>query len=152
MASPIREIDVRAPRFAAWVTSAVLAVVLLTGSGVLLAAQAVVFAVGALAGMRYAPYGFVFRSVVAARLGPAREREPEEPVRFAQFVGLLRPRRYRRIPARRPDPRRRRHRFRAGGGPAQRGRRLLPRLRDVPARPPGPAGPGLITDTRREQP
>ena len=84
-----RQIDVRAPRFAAWVTSAVLAVVLLTGSGALLAVQAVVFAVGALVGMRYAPYGFVFRTLVAPRLGPVRERESEAPVRFAQFVGLL---------------------------------------------------------------
>jgi hypothetical protein len=89
MTAPSRQIDVRAPRFAAWVTTVVLVVVLLTGSGLLLAVQAVVFAVGALVGMRYAPYGFVFRSLVAPRLGPVREREPEEPVRFAQFVGLL---------------------------------------------------------------
>ncbi len=89
MTAPSRQIDVRGPRFAAWVTSAVLVVVLLTGSGVLLAVQAVVFAIGAFVGMRYAPYGFVFRSLVAPRLGPVREREPEAPVRFAQFVGLL---------------------------------------------------------------
>jgi hypothetical protein len=89
MTAPPRQIDVRAPRFAAWVTSAVLAVVLLTGSGLLLAAQAVVFAVGALAGMRSAPYGLVFRTLLAPRLGPVREREAEEPVRFAQLVGLL---------------------------------------------------------------
>ena len=44
-----RLVDVRGPRFAAWVTSAVLAVALLTGSGLLVAAQAVVFAVGGLA-------------------------------------------------------------------------------------------------------
>jgi hypothetical protein len=89
MTAAPRQIDVRAPRFAAWLTSAVLAAVLLTGSGVLLAVQAVVFAIGALAGMRYAPYGFVFRSLVAPRLGTVRERESEQPVRFAQFVGLL---------------------------------------------------------------
>jgi hypothetical protein len=89
MTAPSRQIDVRAPRFAAWVTSAVLVAVLLTGSGVLLAGQALVFAVGAFAGMRSAPYGFVFRTVVAPRLGPVGEREPEEPVRFAQLVGLL---------------------------------------------------------------
>jgi len=89
MTAPSRQIDVRGPRFAAWVTSAVLVVVLLTGSGVLLAVQAVVFAIGALVGMRYAPYGVVFRSLVAPRLGPVREREPEAPLRFAQFVGLL---------------------------------------------------------------
>jgi hypothetical protein len=84
-----REIDVRAPRFAAWVTAAVLAVALLLGSGTLVAVQAVVFAVGAFAGLRYAPYGVLFRLLVAPRLGPVREREPEAPPRFAQLVGLL---------------------------------------------------------------
>ena len=89
MTAPSRQIDVRGPRFAAWVTSAVLVVVLLTGSGVLLAVQAVVFAIGAFVGMRYAPYGVVFRTLLAPRLGPVREREPEAPLRFAQFVGFL---------------------------------------------------------------
>jgi hypothetical protein len=82
-------LDVRGPRFAAWVTSAVLAVALLLGSGVLVAVQAAVFAVGAFAGLRYAPYGVLFRTVVAPRLGPVREREPEAPARFAQLVGFL---------------------------------------------------------------
>ena len=144
MTAPSRQIDVRAPRFAAWVTTVVLVVVLLTGSGLLLAVQAVVFAVGALVGMRYAPSGFVFRSLVAPRLGPVREREPEEPVRFAQFVGLL----VALVGATgdllgAPTVGAVATGFRAGGGPAQRGRRLLPRLRDVPDRPPGPAGPDL---------
>jgi hypothetical protein len=84
-----RFVDVRGPRFAAWVTSVVLAVVLLTGSGWLAAAQAAVFAVGAFAGLRFAPYGVLFRLLVAPRLGPVREREPEPPPRFAQLVGLL---------------------------------------------------------------
>jgi hypothetical protein len=84
-----REVDVRGPRFGAWVTSAVLAVALLTGSGWLVAVQAAVFAVGALAGLRYAPYGVLFRLLVAPRLGPVREREPEAPPRFAQAVGLV---------------------------------------------------------------
>jgi len=82
-------IDARGPRFAAWVTSVVLAAALLTGSGVLVALQAVVFAVGAFAGLRYAPYGVLFRRLVAPRLGPVREREPEAPPRFAQGVGLV---------------------------------------------------------------
>jgi hypothetical protein len=89
MTAPSREIDARGPRFAAWVTSAVLVVVLLTASGWLLAAQAVVFAVGAFAGLRHAPYGVLFRVLVAPRLGPVREREPEAPPRFAQLVGLV---------------------------------------------------------------
>ena len=81
-------VDVRGPRFGAWVTTVVLAVVLLTGSGWLLAVQAVVFAVGAFAGLRYAPYGVLFRTLVAPRLGPVREREAEAPPRFAQLVGF----------------------------------------------------------------
>jgi hypothetical protein len=89
MTAPSRQIDVRAPRFAAWVTSVVLAVVLLTGNGALLAVQALVFAIGAVAGMRYSPYGLAFRTLAAPRLGPASDREPEAPLRFAQFVGLL---------------------------------------------------------------
>ena len=82
-------VDVRGPRFSAWVTSAVLAVALLTAGGVLVAVQAAVFAVGAFAGLRYAPYGVLFRRVVAPRLGPVREREPEAPARFAQLVGFV---------------------------------------------------------------
>ena len=89
MTAPSRQIDVRAPRFAASVTTVVLAIALLTGSGWLVAAQAVVFAVGALAGLRVSPYGVLFRALVAPRLGPVREREPEAPARFAQVVGLL---------------------------------------------------------------
>jgi hypothetical protein len=85
----VAQVDVRGPRFGAWVTTVVLAVALLTGSGWLVAVQAVVFAVGAFAGLRYAPYGVLFRAVIAPRLGPVREREPEAPPRFAQLVGLL---------------------------------------------------------------
>jgi hypothetical protein len=84
-----REVDVRGPRFAAAVTAVVLAIALVLGSGALVAAQAAVFAIGAFAGLRYAPYGALFRVFVAPRLGPVREREPEAPPRFAQLVGLL---------------------------------------------------------------
>src|ERR1700712_5270719 len=59
MTAPSRVVDVRGPRFGAWVTSAVLVVALLTGNGWVVAVQAVVFAVGALAGLRYAPYGLI---------------------------------------------------------------------------------------------
>ena len=89
MTAAPRLVDVRGPRFAAWITAVVLAVALVLGSGVLVAVQAAVFAVGAFAGLRYAPYGVLFRVVVAPRLGPVREREPEAPPRFAQLVGLI---------------------------------------------------------------
>ncbi len=84
-----RLVHVRGPRFAAWVTSVVLAVVLLTGNVALLSVQVLVFALGAFLGLRRHPYGVLFRVLVAPRLGPVREREPESPPRFAQYVGLL---------------------------------------------------------------
>ncbi|GAA1845858.1 hypothetical protein GCM10009772_24040 [Pseudonocardia alni subsp. carboxydivorans] len=62
---------------------------LLSGSGLLVLAQAVVFAVGAFAGMRFAPYGVVYRHLLAPRLGPPAEREDAAPVRFSQTVGLV---------------------------------------------------------------
>jgi uncharacterized protein DUF4395 len=81
-------VDPRGPRFAAWVTTVVLAAVLVTGWWPLLAAQAVVFAVGAFAGLRVAPYSLLYRSLVAPRLGPTDEREDAAPLRFAQGVGF----------------------------------------------------------------
>ena len=82
-------IDARGPRFSAAITTIVLAVVLLTGSGWLLFAQALVFAVGALAGLRYAPYGLLYRYLVRPRLGPPSRTEAEAPPRFAQGVGMV---------------------------------------------------------------
>jgi hypothetical protein len=82
-------VDPRGPRFAAAVTTLVLALVLVTGAGWLLVAQAVVFGIGAIAGLRWAPYGALFRAVVRPRLAPPRELEAEAPPRFAQAVGLL---------------------------------------------------------------
>jgi Domain of unknown function (DUF4395) len=81
-------IDPRGQRFAAAVSTVVLALVLITGSGWLAAAQAAVFAVGAIFGLRYAPYGLVFRWLIRPRLGPPAELEPEAPPRFAQALGL----------------------------------------------------------------
>lgn len=81
-------VDPRDPRFVAWVTTAVLVIVLVTGSAVLLAAQAVVFAIGAFAGLALHPYGMAYRAFVAPRLGPPTQREDPAPVRFAQGVGL----------------------------------------------------------------
>jgi len=83
------DIDPRGPRFGAVISTIVLAVVLVTGSGWLLAAQTVVFAVGALAGLRYAPYGVVYRHLIRPRLGPPARMEAEAPPRFAQGVGLV---------------------------------------------------------------
>jgi len=82
-------VDPRGPRFGAVITTVVLAVVLLTASGWLLLAQTLVFAIGALAGLRYAPYGFLYRHLVRPRLGPPSRTEAEAPPRFAQGVGMV---------------------------------------------------------------
>jgi len=84
-----RLIDVRAPRFTAWVTAVVLASVLITGSWELALAQTVVFGIGAFAGLRYAPYGLVFRFLVRPFIKPPTDREDEAPPRFAQLVGFV---------------------------------------------------------------
>ena len=83
------DIDPRGPRFGAVITVVVLAVVLITGSAWLLAAQTLVFATGALAGLRYAPYGIVYRRLIRPRLGPPAHTEAEAPPRFAQGVGMV---------------------------------------------------------------
>ena len=83
------DIDPRGPRFGAVLTVAVLAAVLITGSAWLLAAQMLVFAIGAVAGLRYAPYSIVYRRLVRPRLGPPAHTEAEAPPRFAQGVGMV---------------------------------------------------------------
>jgi hypothetical protein len=85
-------IDPRGPRFAATLTTVLLAVALLASSTTLtvalLAAQAVLFAVGAFAGIQSTPYGWLFRTLVRPRLGAPKELEDAAPPRFAQAVGL----------------------------------------------------------------
>jgi hypothetical protein len=89
------QVDVRGPRFAAWVTTGVLIVVLAVSglstaaAAVLLALQAVVFAIGALRGPRQHPYGLIFATLVLPRLSPVSEREPVSPLKFAQLVGFV---------------------------------------------------------------
>ncbi|WP_020669455.1 DUF4395 domain-containing protein [Amycolatopsis nigrescens] len=82
-------VDPRGPRFAAILTTIVLAVVLITGWWPLLAAQTVVFAIGAFIGLKPAPYALIYRYLVAPRLGPTTEREDAAPLRFAQAVGFV---------------------------------------------------------------
>jgi hypothetical protein len=91
----VPRVDVRGPRFTAWVTTAVLVATLVisavsgVAAAVVLGLQTVVFAIGALRGPRQHPYGVVFRRAIAPRLGPVTEREPESPLRFAQLVGFV---------------------------------------------------------------
>ena len=81
-------VDPRGPRFSAWLTTVVLAVVLVTGWWPLLLIQTVIFAVGAFISLRFSPYGLLYRYVVAPRLSPSAEREETPPLRFAQGVGF----------------------------------------------------------------
>jgi hypothetical protein len=83
------EIDPRSPRFGALVTMVVFVIVLITSSVWLLAVQGLVFAAGAIFGLRYSPYGMVYKLLIRPRLGPPAELEPEAPPRFAQAVGLV---------------------------------------------------------------
>ena len=85
-------IDVRGPRVGAAITTLVLAVALVIQGPVgigLVAWQWLAFAISAIAGLRYSPYGNLFR-VLKARLdlGPPPETEHEGPPRFAQACGL----------------------------------------------------------------
>jgi hypothetical protein len=83
------QVDVRGPRFVAWVTTGVLIVTLIVSAfspavaAVILGIQTVVFAVGAWRGPRRHPYGLIFARLVAPRLG-----EPVPPLKFAQLVGF----------------------------------------------------------------
>ncbi|MGX9670366.1 DUF4395 domain-containing protein [Mycobacterium sp. HM-7] len=89
------QVDVRGPRFAAWVTTGVLIAALLVSAAspiaaaVTLGVQAVVFAIGAIGGPRKHPYGRIFARFIAPRLAPVTEKEPVAPLKFAQLVGLL---------------------------------------------------------------
>jgi len=89
------QVDVRGPRFAAWVTTVVIVATLVVsafseaGAAVVLGLQAVVFAVGAWRGPRQHPYGLIFQRLVAPRVGPVTEKEPAPPLKFAQLVGFV---------------------------------------------------------------
>jgi disulfide bond formation protein DsbB len=89
-ASP--QVDARGPRFAAALTTVVLAAALAlepsAATVVLLAVQTVLFGIGAVAGVQHTPYAWVFRTLVRPRLHGVPELEDAAPPRFAQAVGL----------------------------------------------------------------
>jgi hypothetical protein len=90
--SPTR-IDPRGPRFAATLTTLLLAVVLITAPSptatALLVVQTALFAAGALGGVQRTPYAWLFKRLVRPRLAPPTELEDAAPPRFAQTVGLV---------------------------------------------------------------
>ncbi len=85
-------IDPRGPRFTATVTVVLMAAALLLPtpvSTVLVAVQAVFFAIGAGLGVQHTPTGLAFRTFVRPRLAPPDQLEDPRPPRFAQGVGLV---------------------------------------------------------------
>ena len=90
MVSSGLQIDVRGPRFSAALTFVVLSVAFLTRSAAVLAFQVVVFAIAAVAGLRWSPYGNLFRLLKRTLpLGPPPATEPEAGPRFSQLMGLI---------------------------------------------------------------
>lgn len=85
-------LDARGPRFGAAVTTVVLVVVLLTSPSLLatllLAFQALSFAIGAALGVSRTPTGLLYAHAVRPRLGPPSDFEDARPPQFAQAVGL----------------------------------------------------------------
>ena len=77
------QIDPRGPRFAATLTTVVLALALVLAPSpatvALLAVQAVLFAIGAALGVQRTPYGWLFRTLVRPRLGAAGRARGRRP-------------------------------------------------------------------------
>ena len=86
------QIDPRGQKFAATLTTVLLAVVLLTAPSAaavaLLVVQTALFALGAAAGVQRTPYAWLFKKLIRPRLDAPTELEDSAPPRFAQAVGL----------------------------------------------------------------
>ena len=81
-------IDARGPRFGALITTTVLAITLVTGNKWLLLAQGVVFAIGAVRGPQFTPYGLIYKNFIKPRLEKEAPTEDVRPPKFAQSVGF----------------------------------------------------------------
>jgi Domain of unknown function (DUF4395) len=82
-------IDARGPRFAASITTVVLAIALVTQNAWVLALQGLVFLIGAVRGPQFTPYGLIFKSLIKPRLKKEAPTEDVRPPKFAQAVGFL---------------------------------------------------------------
>ena len=82
------QIDARGPRFSAAITSAVLAIALVTSNLWVITFQAVVFAIGAIRGPQFTPYALIFKKLIKPRLKSEVTFEDVRPPQFAQSVGL----------------------------------------------------------------
>ena len=82
------QIDARGPRFSAAITTAVLAIALVTSNIWVISLQAVVFAIGAIRGPQFTPYAFIYKKLIKPRLKSEVTFEDARPPQFAQSVGL----------------------------------------------------------------
>jgi hypothetical protein len=82
-------IDARGPRFGAAITTTVLAIALVTKNEWLLFVQGIFFAIGALRGPQFTPYGLIYKTFVKPRLKKDAPTEDVRPPKFAQSVGFL---------------------------------------------------------------
>jgi hypothetical protein len=89
VSSAAQKVDPRGLRFAAGVTTVVLALTLVLNNPWPLAVQAVVFAISVAVGVQASPYGQLFKRLIRPRIGPPQELEDAAPPRFAQLVGLV---------------------------------------------------------------
>jgi hypothetical protein len=81
-------IDARGPRFGALITTTVLAIALVTENKWVLVGQGLVFAIGALRGPQFTPYGLIFKNFIKPRLAQPGPTEDVRPPKFAQAVGF----------------------------------------------------------------
>ncbi|MEO6605363.1 MAG: DUF4395 domain-containing protein [Aeromicrobium sp.] len=84
-------VDPRGLRVAAGITATVVALVLVLpppAREILLAAQVVVFALAAFAGLNRSPYSIFYKLVIRPRIGAPADLEDSRPPRFAQLVGF----------------------------------------------------------------
>jgi len=86
-------IDPRGPRFGAAVTSVLLVITLLLGTGPtatgLLAVIALLFLLGVARGVGGTLQGLAYKAWIRPRLAPPAELEDPRPPRFAQLIGLI---------------------------------------------------------------
>jgi hypothetical protein len=86
------KIDPRAYRFAAGITALLLLLGLVLGSSwglAPLALQTLVFAIGAVMGLRSQPYVALFRVAIRPRLQPAPKMVDARPAQFDQALGVV---------------------------------------------------------------
>jgi hypothetical protein len=82
-------IDARGPRFSATITTIVLAIALVTHNVWIIAAQGLVFLIGATRGPQFTPYGLLFKNLIKPRLKKEAPTEDVRPPKFAQSIGLI---------------------------------------------------------------